>query len=67
MQNSEASKWKKTIQTKYNTLIANKTWKLVKCLIDQYVLIAKWAFKYKQDINSNIKRYKVYWVEKGFK
>ena len=47
MRSSEASKWKEAIQTEYNALIANGTWKLVERPTDQYVLTAKWAFKCK--------------------
>ncbi len=46
------------MQTEYDTLIANGTWKLVERLTDQHVLISKWASKRKRDIESKIKRYK---------
>ncbi len=57
MQSNEASKWKEAMQTEYDTLIFNRTWKLVQCPTDQQILIAKWGFKRKRDIDNNIKRY----------
>lgn len=46
------------MQTKYDTFIANRTWKLIERSINQYILIIKWVLKCKRDINNNIKRYK---------
>ena len=44
----------------------NGTWKLVDRPIDKQVLIAKWALKRKQDIDSKIRQYKARWVARGF-
>lgn len=66
MQSNKVSKQKKAMQTKYNVLIANKTLKLVERITDQYVLTAKQAFKCKQNIDSNIKRYKACWIARSF-
>lgn len=41
MRSSEASKWKEAMQTEYDALIANGTWKLVERPTDQHVLTAK--------------------------
>ena len=54
------------MQVKYNTLISNGIWKFVDRLFDQDILIGKWVFKQKQDINGNIKRYKTRWVAQDF-
>lgn len=65
MQSDKSGKQKKAMQIKY-ALTANKTWKLIEHLTNQHVLTAKWAFKYQQDIDNNIKRYKACWVIRGF-
>ena len=46
------------MQREYDALIENGTWKLVERPKDQHVLIAKWVFKRKRDIDGNIKQYK---------
>lgn len=66
MQNNEASRLKEVIQKEYDTLLTNRTWKLVKRLTNQCILRAKLAFKCKQDIDNNIKRYKICWVTRDF-
>lgn len=42
------------MQTEYDAVIANGTWKLVKRSTDQHILTAKWALKRKRDNNGNI-------------
>ncbi len=66
MRSPEASEWKGVMKREFDALIENGTWKLVDRPIDQHVLTAKWVFKRKQDIDSNIKRYKARWIAREF-
>ena len=56
-----AIEWLKALHEKYNSLMANDTWKLVKVgevKPDHIVLSGKWVFKLKCGIDGNIIRFK---------
>lgn len=67
MKSNEVGRLKEMMQIEYDILITKKTWKLVECPTNQRILRAKQVFKWKQDIDNNIKRYKVRWVARDFK
>ena len=45
----------------------NKIWKLTKLSNDKKIIIDRWIFKIKYDLNDNILRYKTRWVVHEYK
>ena len=65
----EASKdqnWINAMDSKYNALIQNNTWKLVPRSNDQHIIGCKWVYKLKLNSKGNIDRYKARLVAKGY-
>jgi histone deacetylase 1/2 len=50
----------------FNALITNGTWDLVSLTQDTNIVGNKWVFRFKQNVDDNIKRFKVRLVAKGY-
>ena len=61
-----SKKWENSTQEEFDSLIKNKTWKLVPRPKDQNVIGSKWAFKHKKDALGKIARFKSRVVAKGY-
>lgn len=62
----ESGKWISAMEDEMNSLINNKTWKLVNSeTVRKKPLKTKWIFKHKFDENGNVVRYKARLVVKG--
>lgn len=69
MSGSYAAEWSKAAHEKYDSLIANDTWELVKVedvKPGHIVLSGKWVFRLKRGVEGTIIRFKARWVVKGF-
>jgi hypothetical protein len=66
MQQFDWSKWKKIMRAKFNSLVKNQIWDLIK-RFSQNVIIERWTFRLKRDQDDNLQRYKVRWVTHNFK
>ena len=52
--------------TEYNSLIENKTWKLVELPPGRKAIGCKWVFKPKHDVYGKVERFKARLVAKGY-
>jgi GT2 family glycosyltransferase len=59
--------WKKAIDKEFDSLIKNKTWKVIDQPPNIRVLHSKWIYKIKRCLDYSISRYKARWVIKGCK
>ncbi len=60
MQRSDWSEWHDVIKRKFNSLVENQTWDLVRRSdINQQVIIERWIYKLKKNRDDNLIRYKV--------
>jgi hypothetical protein len=59
--------WKAAMDSKYSTLMKNKTWHLVSPSKDHNLIDCKWVYKIKQKVDGSIDCYKARLVAKGFK
>jgi hypothetical protein len=59
--------WKMTMQDEYQTLIHNKTWRLVPPQAGRNLIDCKWVYKTKHKANGSIDCYKARLVAKGVK
>ena len=66
MQSSDAKKWKLAMQEKYDSLMANGTWKLTPLPKNHQSVGCKWVFRIKRDASRNVVRYKARLVAKGY-
>ncbi|KAE8892458.1 hypothetical protein PF003_g23677 [Phytophthora fragariae] len=62
----DQGEWKKAIASELESLIANKTWKLVPKPAHQRPIGCRWVFVVKRDENGQIVRYKARLVVKGY-
>ena len=51
---NDCQEWTKAMQEKYNSLIENKTWDVVRRPTDKPVLPVKWVYKVKQRSDGSI-------------
>lgn len=58
--------WRSAIGLEFNTLLHNKTWKLVPSRPDMNVIGFKWVFRTKRKSDGSIERHKARLVAKGF-
>lgn len=58
--------WKRALDEEYKSLIANKTWELVKTPKNTKILRCKWIFKLKRNEKGEIVRYKARLVALGY-
>ena len=58
--------WEKSMKDKFDSLVANNTWKLVDPPPDRRVLPGKWVYKLKRGHQGKILRHKSRWVVRGF-
>ena len=66
LSSTDAVHWKKAIDKAFNSLVLNKTWKLVKQPEGKGdVLKGRWVFKIKRNLEGDIVRYKARWVVNG--
>ena len=54
------------MQSEWDALKSNKTWKLVYPPPNRSVLKGRWVFKKKLGVDGKVARYKARWVVKGF-
>ena len=66
LQIEHTKQWKAAVDSEYNSLMMNKTWKLVEPPIDRGVIGCKWVFKVKYDNDGKINRFKGRLVAKGY-
>ncbi|KAE9181037.1 hypothetical protein PF005_g23036 [Phytophthora fragariae] len=62
----DQDEWKKTIASDLESLIANKTWKLVPKPAHQRPIGCRWEFALKRDEKGQVVRYKARLVAKGY-
>ena len=65
MASRDAEKWKQAAESEYNSLMENKTWKLVARPAGANVIKSKWCFKVKYRPDGSVERYKCRLVVKG--
>ena len=58
MNGPEREQWLQIIQSEWDSLKRNKTWKLIYSLSNRFILKERWVFKKKFDIDSKMIRYK---------
>jgi hypothetical protein len=63
---SNRNKWIKTMKNEHDSLMINKTWKLVDLSLNRKCLEDKWVFKLKRNFHEEILRYKTRWVIRDF-
>ena len=56
--------WLKAIQSEWDSLKNNNTWKLVYSSLNRSVLKGRWVFKKKLGVDKKIARFKARWVVK---
>ena len=61
-----AREWKATVDSEYNSLIENKTWKLVELPPGRKAIGCKWVFKVKHRMDGRVERFKARIVAKGY-
>ena len=61
-----AAEWKVADDAKYNSLIENKTWKLVELPPHRKAIGCKWVFKLKHDVDGKVEHFKARLVAKGY-
>ena len=61
-----AAELKVADDAEYNSLIENKTWKLVELLPGRKAIGCKWVFKLKHDVDGKVERFKARLVAKGY-
>ena len=61
-----AAEWKAATDAEYNSLIENKTWKLVELPPGRKAVGCKWVFKLKHDVDGRVERFKARLVAKGY-
>ena len=62
----EKQQWLQAMQSEWDSLKSNKTWKLVYPPPNRSVLKGRWVFKKKLGVDGKVARYKARWVVKGF-
>jgi hypothetical protein len=63
----DAASWRLAIESKMNSIRANRTWHLVELPHNQKALSCKWVFRLKQVSDSSGPKYKARIVAKGFR
>lgn len=66
MTDRNAEDWKKAMDSEYNSLMENETWKLTNLPVGKKAIKNKWVFVTKKDNDGNIIRYKARLVAKGY-
>ncbi|MCO5602950.1 hypothetical protein L7F22_057091 [Adiantum nelumboides] len=67
IQMDDSVKWEKAMQSEYNSIIANETWKLTELPQGKQALPCKWVYKKKYTNEDPEPKYKARLVAKGFK
>ena len=62
----QAAEWKVATDSEYNSLIENKTWKLVELPPGRKAIGCKWVFKLKHAADGTVERTKARLVAKGY-
>ena len=62
----EKEQWLQAMQSEWDSLKSNKTWKLVYPPPNRSILKGRWVFKKKLGVDGKVARYKARWVVKGF-
>ena len=66
VESPENEKWKTAMQSEYDSLMKNETWKLVKLPENRDAIGSKWVFKIKRNADGSIDRYKARLVAQGY-
>ena len=61
-----STQWKKAVNSEFNSLLSNDTWKLVPAPEDKNIVGNRWIFKVKRNADGSIDRFKARLVAKGF-
>ena len=62
----EYDEWKMAMQSEYDAVMKNQTWKIVDCPHDVEPIGCKWVYRIKYKANGDIDKYKARLVAKGF-
>ena len=65
MESANSQKWIDTMNKKIKFIKDNDVWNLIPLSEGAKFIGCKWIFKIKKNLNSNVKRYKAYFVAKG--
>ena len=65
LKSDDKDKWIEAANSEYNSLMKQKTWKLVPRPSDKPVIKSRWIFKVKTNSDGQIARYKARFVAKG--
>ena len=65
LSSSAKSKWKKALDNEYSSLMAHKTWGLVKAPEGRDIIDSQWVFKVKINADGTIERHKACLVARG--
>ena len=66
MGRDDSSKWKEAMELEFQSLIDNKTWKLVPLPKDRKSIGCKWIYKIKYNADGSVERYKARLVALGY-
>jgi hypothetical protein len=66
MKAPDVASWRPAMESKMNSIQANKTWDLVELPCNQKALPCKWVYRLKQVSDSSSPKYKARIVAKGF-
>ena len=66
MDGPEREQWLQAMQSEWDSLKRNKTWKLIYPPPNRSILKGRWVFKKKLGVDGKVARYKARWVVKGF-
>jgi hypothetical protein len=68
MQRPDWSKWHDVMKRKFNSLVENQTWDLIRRFdTNQQMIIERWTYKLKKNRDENLICYKTRWVAHDFK
>lgn len=66
MADSQAKKWYGAYKAKYNSQTMWNIFTIIILPYDQKVIERKWVFKFKNNLNYSIDKYKARWVAKSY-
>ena len=66
MKSQDAAFWKETINDEMDSILGNKTWKIVNLPPGSNLIGCKWIFKRKKKVDGTIEIFKAKLIAKGF-
>ncbi len=64
---SQIVQWKQIMQAEYDNQMKRKTFQIVNLSYDQKAIDDKWVYKFKENLDESIARYKVRWMIKNYR